>query len=303
MTAHIEPDPSAIGGVPEAPFAFLPDPVSMFETRASRFAFLAGSGNLGPYLAFLADLSRAQARAAAALPALPPLPDARLRLCREAAMPPIERPGLARDPDLLRSFEAFCTEAESIEMPDAARSAFEAIRTAPPEDLVWAFECLLSDQIPEGAAAPFLFVAGAVQIHLSRRAATLDPAGLVPIGTGLCPSCGGKPVSSSVMAAQGIENVRYACCAGCATRWNEVRIKCLCCGSNAGLAYRSVETVEASVKAESCNDCGQWLKIFYLTQNPTLDPVADDVASLGLDLMMRETHFSRGGFHAFLAGY
>ena len=126
---------------------------------------------------------------------------------------------------------------------------------------------------------------------------------LVPVAIGVCPACGGRPATSSVMGMPGIENVRYASCAGCATQWNEVRVKCLCCGSTKGLGYRSVDTVDATVKAEHCGECGSWVKIFYQTKNPSLDPVADDVGSLGLDMMMGATAFRRGGFNPFIMGY
>ena len=105
------------------------------------------------------------------------------------------------------------------------------------------------------------------------------------------------------MGTQGVENVRYATCACCATQWNEVRVKCLCCGSTKGISYRSVETTEATVKAEACRECHSWIKIFHTTKNPSLDPIADDVGSLGLDMLMKETEFRRGGFNPYLAGY
>ena len=35
----------------------------------------------------------------------------------------------------------------------------------------------------------------------------------------------------------------------------------------------------------------------------SLDPIADDVASLGLDLLVRETGLRRGGVNPFLIGY
>jgi len=34
-----------------------------------------------------------------------------------------------------------------------------------------------------------------------------------------------------------------------------------------------------------------------------LDPIADDVATLGLDLLVRELGFRRGGVNPFLIGY
>ena len=69
-----------------------------------------------------------------------------------------------------------------------------------------------------------------------------------------------------------------------------------------GLAKHS-ETGEATVKAECCRECGKWVKILYQNKNPTLEPIADDVASLGLDMLMRDTEWERGGYNPFLMGY
>ena len=41
----------------------------------------------------------------------------------------------------------------------------------------------------------------------------------------------------------------------------------------------------------------------YQNRTRRWSPVADDVASLGLDLMMRDTEWTRGGYDPFLAGY
>ncbi|HRO26284.1 MAG TPA: formate dehydrogenase accessory protein FdhE, partial [Luteimonas sp.] len=202
-----------------------------------------------------------------------------------------------------RLADALLDGATALEMPDAARSALEAVLAADVRDRQWLMGNVLGDEIPADSAAPHLFAAAAVQVHLGRLAARLDAGALVPVAVGVCPACGGRPVTSSVLGAQGIENVRYASCAGCATQWNEVRVKCLCCGSNKGLTYRSVGTDEATVKAETCRECGSWVKIFYQVKNPSLDPVADDVGSLGLDILMRDAGVRRGGFNPFLVGY
>lgn len=292
MAVGPSPDPSVIGGVPEAPFVLLPDPQSVFSTRARRFAFLAESSNLGDYLRFLAALSGVQADLAATLPPV-----------SAVLAPPIDRMALAGDPALDASLTRLCDAAKSIPMPEAARAALGAVAGAPSSDRAWMFLNLAEDQIPAGATAPHLFAAAAFQLHLTRLAAALRAADLTPRATGRCPACDGKPVTSSVIANETIENVRYCTCASCATQWNEVRIKCMGCGSTKGISYRSVETHEATVKAECCTECQSWLKILHQTKNPSLDPVADDVGSLGLDLMMRDTGLKRGGFHPFLAGF
>ena len=303
MASNLQPDPSVISGVPNAPFVFLPDPAALFDTRARRFAFVAEGSRLAPYLAFLADLSALQALLVRTLPPPAPFDAAQRARALAAGVPPIDRLALLGDADLARTLGALCAGAETIVMPEPARLALAAVAEASPSDRDWLLGNILADTIPEDSPAPHLFAAAAVQVHLARLAATLDAGALVPVGTGLCPACGGRPVTSSVMGAPGIENVRYACCAGCATRWNVVRVTCLCCGSTKGVAYRSAETNEATVKAETCSECHSWVKILYQVKNASLDPVADDVVSLGLDLLMRETPYRRAGFNPYLAGY
>ena len=298
-----QPDPSLIGGVPKPPLALLPDPVALFQGRARRFAFLADSNELAPYLRFLAELSRLQARLAATLPAVAPVPAEVMARAVQGGMPPIDRKALAEDGPLPDTLQALLDGALALEMPDAARGALEAVLAADARDRRWLLGNVLADDIPADSAAPHLFAAAAAQVHLARIAAGLDAQALVPVAVGVCPACGGRPCTSSVLGRGDIENLRYASCAGCATQWNEVRVKCLCCGSNKGLSYRSVGTDEATVKAETCRECGAWVKIFYQVKNPSLDPVADDVGSLGLDILMRDAGVRRGGFSPFLVGY
>lgn len=303
MAETLEPDPSAIGGVPEAPLVFLPDAIALFQGRRKRFAFLAESSELAPYLKFLADLSALQARLAVTLPPLsPPSPD-RLNKAASGAMPPIDRAALVNDATLGLTLDALCKGAAELEMPDPARLALSAVIAAGEADRKWLLGNILSDIVPEDSVAAHLFAAAAVQVHMARLAGLLDPARLVRVGVGVCPACGGRPVSSSVTSTPGIDNVRYASCACCATQWNEVRVKCLCCGSTRGISYRSAQTHEATVKAETCRECSSWIKIFHQMKNPSLDPVADDIGTLGLDMLMKDTQFRRAGFNPFLVGY
>ena len=201
--------------------------------------------------------------------------------------------GVVYDPEVLQSAGATANEqAKDVAIVEADAPTRQALCAN-----------VLAEQIPDDAIAPHVFVAAAVQVHLARLATTLDAKALVPVAVGTCPACGGRPASSLVTGAQGIENIRYATCAGCATQWNEVRVKCLCCGSGKGISYRSVDTVDATVKAELCSECHGWIKIFYQNKNPSLDPIADDVGSLGLDILMRDAGYRRGGFNPWLIGY
>ncbi|WP_199258541.1 formate dehydrogenase accessory protein FdhE [Paracoccus binzhouensis] len=302
MSASPKPDPSMIGGVAKVPLARLPDPEALFLTRAGRFDFLAGhNANLAPYLRFLAAICRAQAELARELPAPAP-PDAeRIELARAARMPPLDRARMRGDLD--RAMQRLFVKLEAVDMPQPARLALDALRAAEPAERDWVMANLLADTIPEDSVAPHLFAAAALQVVAALAASVLSGDKLVAIRTGTCPACGGRPVASLVTESIGAEGARYCACATCQTLWNEVRVKCTRCGSTQGITYRSVETEKATVKAECCRECGQWVKILYQNQNPTLEVVADDVASLGLDLMMRETEWQRGGFNPFLMGY
>jgi FdhE protein len=45
------------------------------------------------------------------------------------------------------------------------------------------------------------------------------------------------------------------------------------------------------VKAESCGDCGTYLKMVYQEKDPQVEPVADDLATLVLDAKMEDEGF------------
>ncbi|MDE4618311.1 formate dehydrogenase accessory protein FdhE [Sinorhizobium meliloti] len=299
----VQPDPSVIGGVPKAPFALMPKLARLFHDRAIRFEALAQGSHLAPYLKFLARITRIQGDLASALPPLEPVPADRVERARANAMPPIDR--LAMGPDCLEVLQQFLEKAEALEKPAAAAEALAQVRTADEEVLTWMIGNVMADHLPVESLAHHLYVSAAMQIQATRLAAGLDGSRLVPIRVGVCPACGGKPVASMVIGFHGAEGARYASCSCCATMWNEVRVKCLACGSTKGIGYRAVETgdEEATVKAEVCDTCNSWMKILYQNKNPSLDVVADDVASLGLDLLMKDTEYKRAGFDPFLMGY
>lgn len=305
MSDKIEPQPDMIGGVPTPPLAILPKPARLFAQRAERFERLAEGSNLSPYLTFLAALTRAQAQLVADLPEPKALPEERIALARASRMPPLDRHALIDDPALAETLDALLKAAREIGMPPQAKLALDALAAATAEDRRWLISNIMDDVVPADSAAPHLFVAAAVQVHMARLAAMLDAGQLVAIRTGVCPSCGGKPASSVVTGVMGAEGTRYAACACCQTLWNEVRVKCLSCGSTKGIAFQIVDdgSGEAQIKAESCDECDSWVKQMAQHRNPSLDPVADDVASLGLDALMQGGKWRRAGFNPFLIGY
>jgi FdhE protein len=300
---EIRPDPTMIGNVVEPPFARLPDPKTLFAQRAERFVTLVEGHKLGPYLRFLGGVCGCQHRVQEGL-AEPEMPsaDARTR-AREHAMPPLDRSHFTSDAACDATLDRLFALAADLEMPGQARAALERARSASASARDEMVRSVLSDSIPVETLADHLFVAAALQVHFARLAARLDAKALVPIGDGTCPACGGAPVASSIVGWEGAHGARFCTCSLCATQWHVVRIKCVLCESTKGIAYHELEGSPGTVKAETCENCHGYVKILQQQKDPALDPVADDVASLGLDILLRENGYRRGAVNPFILGY
>lgn len=296
-------DPVPIGDVSTPPFVRLPDPRTLFAARAERFRELALSHELGAYLNFLAGLVGVQHAVQDGLPA-PDMPpeDARKR-ASEFGMPPLDRGRFVIEPAVETTLDRLFALANDIEMPPAAREALDAVRGADVtarDDIVRA---VLADSIPVENLAAHVFVAAGLQVHFSRVAAALDGSKLVPVGDGVCPTCGGAPVSTVIVGWEPAANTRFCVCSLCETMWHYVRIKCVACGSTKGIGYKTIDAGDQNMQAETCEECHAYVKILHQHKNPGLDPVADDVATLGLDMLVKEAGYRRGAFNPYLLGY
>ncbi len=54
------------------------------------------------------------------------------------------------------------------------------------------------------------------------------------------------------------------------------------------------------VEAETCDECGSYLKIVRMERNAEVEPVADDLATVTLDLLVAEAGFQRHGVNLML---
>jgi FdhE protein len=299
----LQPDPTVIGDVAAPPFVRLPDPLTLFAVRAQRFRTLADGHALAPYLRFLAALSECQHRLQGGLPE-PDMPSAATRVqARDHSMPPLDRNRFTADAALETTLDRLFAMAAEIDMPDAARGALFRSQDADAVTRDGMVRAVLADAIPVETLADHIYVAAALQVHFVRMAARLDGASLVPVGDGACPACGGAPSSSMIVGWLGAHGARFCVCALCATLWHVVRVKCVICSSTEGIAYQELDAGPAAVKAETCERCHGYVKILHQHKDPALDPVADDVATLGLDLLLRENGYRRGSANPFLFGY
>jgi FdhE protein len=296
-------DPIPIGEVAKPPFVRLPDPSTMFARRTKRLRSLADTHQLRAYLAFVADLSDVQHRLQSAIPPPGPPSSADLARSRQFKMPPLDRSRFTRDAAFDALWDRLLAMVEQIAMPENANLALQRLRVSDAAAQAAMIAGVLNGTMPAAAPAEHAFVAAAAQVHFARLAAQLDATTLVPIGDGTCPACGSPPVCSMVVGWSGAENTRFCVCSLCATMWNYPRIKCVLCGSTEGIAYQEIAGGSAAVKAETCDSCRRYVKILQHHSNRSLDPVADDIATLALDLLLRQSEYRRGGANAFLLGY
>jgi FdhE protein len=296
-------DAVPIGDIAAPPFAKLPDPAVLFDVRATRLRALADGHELAGYLKFLAGICDCQHRLQDGL-ADPEMPEAEiLKRAREHSMPPLDRAAFNPDKAFGSTLDRLFSLAGAIEMPEPARAALDRAKSADENARLAMIHNVLADSIPVEAMADHVYVAAALQVHFARLASRLDAKSLVPVGEGVCPCCGGAPMVSVIVGWHGATGTRFCVCSLCATDWHVVRIKCTVCGSTEGISYKEVEGGDGNVKAETCDKCRSYVKILQQQKEPALDPLADDVASLALDLLVRDGDYRRGAVNPFLLGY
>jgi FdhE protein len=292
-----------IGEEARPPYAVLPDAVALFRNRSRRFETLAPEHELGPYLRFLAALTNAQHDILRELPpvSLPPGDDVDRALAH--GMPPLSRTLIAPDAPALAALDRLVQALAGLDVPPETAAAIAGLHGASVEERRGKLIEALKDTEPGTGVAQRVLVMGALQVHFARLAGLLPAVALKPVADGVCPVCGSPPMTSSVVGWPGAHNTRFCACPLCATQWNVVRIKCTLCSSTSGIGYRVIEGRPETVKAETCEQCRAYVKVLYQVHDHKLEPLADDVATLGLDMLMAEEGWRRGGHNPFLLGY
>ena len=161
---------------------------------------------------------------------------------------------------------------------------------------------ILDDDITGLDLATAPFIGAALQVHWTRLAAHLTPDQVAPpADQALCPVCGSPPVAAVIRAGVEDAGLRYLHCALCNSQWHRVRAECSQCGNDRDLGYYHLEgRQDDPVSAEACPACQGYLKICRLEKDHLAEPLADDLASLTLDLLMGEEGFARAGVNLLL---
>ena len=71
-----------------------------------------------------------------------------------------------------------------------------------------------------------------------------------------------------------------------------MRVRCVHCGSTDKILFRYLAGT-AYLRAECCVEPPRLFEVFYIDKVRSLEPLADDLASLGLDVLVGEEGFAR----------
>lgn len=298
MTTIAGIDPNFTGqATGEPPYARLPDGVASFAARARRFAALAPGHDIADYLLFLSALSAAQAAVAATLPP-PVMPDVSIALAN--TMPPLTR-DLAAEAGALDVLARLIAELRGSDLADGPAAIVARLAEAGAAERLRLATAVADGYFDLERLGESALVAAALQVWYAAHATQLDEGSLRNVGDGICPCCGGAPVSSTVIElTQAATGLRYLTCSLCLTQWNHIRVKCTACGDETKISYRHVEGGSKEIGAEVCENCRGYIKHLGKIRNPAIDPIADDVASYGLDMMLRGEDWRRSGLNPFL---
>jgi FdhE protein len=280
-------------GVHQLPPIILPEPAGVFARRAARLDVLAEGHPMSDWLRFMAALARAQ-EAAVSLQRPPLVPAEVLAQARDGGAPPFPAETAARDRSWREGLREILARVDARVLPDQAREVVAALRGRGDEALERLADAALAGHVPAGEAGAALFVVAALQVHFAVVAAALPVAALALLPQrGRCPVCGSAPAVGMISASGAAGGARYLHCGLCATAWNHVRAVCIRCGEAKALVLEAIAGESGLAKGETCGLCRGYAKMLYQTEDMQADPVADDLATLGLDLLLAEAGWAR----------
>lgn len=298
---------SAPSGIMEAPHVVLPD-AKVFSKRATRLRELVMQvPALDEFLAFMARVVQAQHQVLTEQePTWRPAADAFDQALKHG-MPPLGFQALRRDVRWQQDLVAIL-DAVELHVGERQRPLLAALREMPAD----ALDALADDvfEMRPGAEATrglLPLVGAALQVAWARLAIGLPTPPARPAGEAkaLCPCCGAVPVASVVHNERHRSGVRYLHCSLCATEWHLERVKCSVCDTGGKLLYMTLDDEQGKpflpVQAEACTECHSYLKVMQRELHGRADPIADDLASLALDMLLAEQdEYARSGYNPLL---
>lgn len=325
----MSPEEIVASGAANPPPLLWPDGRTLFADRQMRLRQLAQGHAMAGYLDFMANLAGAQHAALQGMGEVAlPEPDAFARAA-QLGLAPLDAGDWPRAAAWRDALRAMVGDLRRSAPGAGVHAALDALTASSDDELELQAECLLTGVMSGLNLATAPVIAGALQVYWTHLVASVrsrvDLSGAAAAATDglpgpfrvladttLCPCCGSRPTASVTRSAGGAFGQRYLHCSLCSLQWHLDGIRCAHCLATEHLLYQSLEVADASeevaaaraaraaVQAETCGDCGHYLKIMHRDRNPLVDPVADDLATVTLDLLVSEGGRLRHGVNLML---
>lgn len=314
----LSPEEIAVRAGEQITFLRLPES-DVFAEREMRLRQLAAGHAMRDYLLFTAELARAQHELLKrpTVLRLPTVED--VETAANAGQPLLHTHTWPRDPAWRDGLRALMGSLAARVPPGPAHELVMSLATAGDDHLELQAERLLSGVMLGLDLGTAPLIAAALQLHWTRliqqTQARDGDAKLAPFGriddTTVCPCCGSRPTASITRIGAEGSGFRYLSCSLCASQWHYVRVKCARCQSTKGISFQSLEAQDGAsasatganpgaVQVECCDQCGHYLKIVHMEKDQQVEPMADDLASLTLDLLVSDTGLTRHGVNLLL---
>lgn len=281
---------------PELLFA---NPKNLYSRRAKRLRELAKENPFSEYIEFAANLVDIQLELLVSRPIANY--SEKITACVELTQgdKPLNGKNFQRSDEwrelLLAIIEKFKPYANDTILP-----TLEWLEKASSSELESLADNMLNENYEQVSADKAVFIWSALSLYWVQLAQQLPRNTRAEVGhKQMCPVCNSAPVASIIHFGEA-QGLRYLHCSLCESEWHVVRAKCTNCDETGKLDYWSLDSMEAAVKAESCGDCHSYLKVLYQDKDVNVEPVADDLATLFLDLEMEQKGLSRSGLNPFL---
>lgn len=272
---------------------------NLYHRRAERLRKLAEENPLGDYLRFAALIAHAQEVVLYDHPLQMDL-TARIKEAAAQGKPPLDIHTLPRDKHWQTLLRSMIAELKP-EMSGPALAVIENLEKASDAELEAMASALFASDFSAVSSDKAPFIWAALSLYWAQMANLIPGKARAEYGEHrqFCPVCGSMPVSSIVQIGT-TQGLRYLHCNLCESEWHVVRVKCSNCEQSGELHYWSLDNEQAAIKAESCGDCGTYLKILYQEKDANVEAVADDLASLILDARMEQEGFARSSINPFM---
>ncbi len=279
------------------PPLLFPNLKNLYSRRAERLRTLAKEHPLADYLNFTSLIADAQQHALHDHPLALDLSDI---MASSNGKAPLDASVLPRDRHWHKLLTALIAELRPV-APEHVQPVLDNLEKAGEQELEAFATALLKGEYAQVGSDKALFLWAALSLYWAQMAALIPGKAHAEYGEQrqFCPVCSSMPVDSMVHIGT-TNGLRYLHCSLCESEWHVVRIKCSNCEQTGKLNYWSLESEQAAIKAESCGDCGSYLKILYQEKDPYIEAIADDLASVVLDAKMEDEGFARSSINPFL---